>query len=86
MANNKTVKLEMRMTPELKELCEFMALESPERTISGFMEAILLTEALRQATFRQSVQEKLDAILPKRQQEGIFNDLRHWWELFLKKK
>jgi len=73
MANNKTVKLEMRMTPELKELCEFI-------------EPIILTEALRQATFRKNVQDKLDAVLPKRQQEGIFNDFRHWWELFLLKK
>jgi hypothetical protein len=86
MANNKTVKLEMRMTPELKELCEFMAYESPEQTMSGFIEAIILTEALRQATFSKNVQDKLDAVLPKRQQEGIFNDFRHWWELFLLKK
>jgi hypothetical protein len=76
MANNKTVKLEMRMTPELKELCEFMAYESPEQTMSGFI----------QATFSKNVQDKLDAVLPKRQQEGIFNDFRHWWELFLQKK
>ena len=79
---NKIEKIEMRISPDLKELIKIMVNNAHQCNLSELIQTLILNEACRMSTFDNEIKSKLDGILPLKKQKEILEDTCREWRVY----